>query len=323
MRSRNQVVANAASNRPVGNHLLLLSLEATSEALLGQVVLDGPLLGSGALGECSGAAKGTGERGVLHADDADVGGATDGAGAGHASGHLNSDGEVHGLGTRETANANARDVLGDLSVLEGSGVLATRGRVDGSGERASAVLVDLVEGHGDGAVILGGGQAGGGSHTGGGLDGGLGGALGGLGATVGGTGQVDAAGQGLLVEGAGSLDLRGVAGSAVHEGGDHGVGIDGATAVGAAESRGLGGADLLGADDGGVGLGAAARGGAVTRSAILDGETGESDAVGTLDVSDDTVGKDVGGSESRNEDGAGVLHFDWLLGGGWAGVLCV
>lgn len=300
---------------PTSRNLLLLSLEATSETLLGEVVLDGPLLGSGALGEGSGATEGTSQCAVLHADNADVAGATDGAGAGHASGHLDSDGEVHGLGSGETANANTGDVLGDLSSLEGSGVGATGGRVNVSGERASTVLVDLVEGHLDGTVILSGGQAGGSSHTSGGLDGGLLSAGGGLGAAAGtsSTDKVGAAGEGSLVDGTGSENLGGVSGGTVHEGADHGLSVDWATTVGAAKGGSLGGSELLLADDGGIGLSTAAGRRAVTRSAILDGESGQGHAVGTLDLCDDTVGEDIGGSECRDKDCAGVLHFECVI----------
>lgn len=307
--------------RPVGN-LLLLSLEATSETLLGEVVLNSPLLGSGALGEGSGATEGTSQCAVLHADNADVAGATDGAGAGHASGHLDGDGEVHGLGSGETANANTGNVLGDLGGLEGSGVGATGGRVNVSGERASAVLVDLVEGHLDGAVILSGGETGGSSHTGGGLDGSLLGACGGLDTTTStsSTDKVGAAGEGGLVDLTGGNDLGGVGGGAVHEGADHGLGVDWATSVGAAKGGSLGGSELLLADDGGVGLRAAGGGRAVTRSTILNRESGQGHAVGTLDLCNDTVGEDVGGSECRDEDCTRVLHFEcdvvyWVEGG--------
>lgn len=283
--------------------LLLLSLEATSKAALSQVVLDGTLLGSGALGKGSRATEGTGQSRVLQTDNADVAGTADGALAGHASRHLDVDGEVGGLGSRQTANANTGHVLGDLGVLEGAGVGTTGSGVNLGSQGTGTVLVDLVEGHGDGAVVRGGGQTGSGSHTSGGLDGGLLGAGRGLGTAVGSTGQVGAAGDGSLVDGAGGLDGGGVASGAVHEGGDHLLGADGTAAVGAAESRGLGGRQLVVANDGSISLGATAGSRAVTRSAIGDGETGQVDAVGSLDLGDDTVGEDVGGSEGRNEDG--------------------
>lgn len=282
---------------------LLLGLERASEPLLGEVVLDGSLLGTRGLGEGSGAAERTGESGVLHADNADVAGATDGAGAGHTLRHLDSDGEVHDLRSRQTTNSDAGNVLGDLRILEGSGVLTTGGGVNLGGEGTGTVLVDLVEDQLDLAIVGTRGHALGGGHTSGGLDGSLLGAGGGLGATVGGTGQVDAAGEGLSVEGAGGLNLGGVACGAVHEGGDHLLGIDWATSVGAAESGGLGGADLLGADDGGVGLSTAAGAGAITGRAVSDGQTRQVHTVGALDLSHDTVSEDVGGSEGRNEDG--------------------
>lgn len=282
---------------------LLLGLEGTGEPALGEVVLDGPLLGGGALGESDGATEGTGEGGVGHAGNADVVGATDRAGAGHASGHLDGDGEVHGGSAGETTDADAGNVLGHLSILEGSGVSAAGGGIDGGGQGTSTVLVDLVEGHLQGAIILGGGQTLSGGHTGGGLDSGLLGTLGGLGATVGGTGQVGAAGESGLVDLTGSDDSGGVGAGAVHEEAHHLGGIDGTTTVGAAQSGGLGGAELLVTDDGGVGLRAASGRGAVTGSAVSDRETGQGHTVGTLDGGDDTVGEDVGGSVGRDEDG--------------------
>lgn len=289
------------------SHLLLLDLHAAGEVALAEVVLDSALLGNGALGEDSRATEGTCQSRVLHADDADVAGTANGAGAGHASGHLHGNGEVHGLSSGQTANAEAGNVLGDLSILEGTGVCAARGGVNGSSERAGTVLVDLVEGHGDGAIIAGGGQALGGGHTSGGLDGGLAGALGGLGAAVGSAGQVDAAGEGLLVQGTGSLDGRGVGAGTVHEDGHHRRGIDGAAALSTAKSRGAVSAKLTVTNDGGVGFGTAGRRGAVTRCAVLDGETGKSDFVGAVHGGDNTVGDDLGGREG-GEDERGV-HF--------------
>ena len=78
---------------------------------LAEVVLHSTLLGGRALGEGSRATERTRKRGVLHAHDADVGRATGGAGARHALGHLDLDGEVHGGGCGETADADAGDVL--------------------------------------------------------------------------------------------------------------------------------------------------------------------------------------------------------------------
>ena len=71
-------------------HLLEVSLaeDTTGHVALAEVVLDSPLPGGGALGESCGATKGTGKRLVLHADNADVGGATGCALASHTSRHL-------------------------------------------------------------------------------------------------------------------------------------------------------------------------------------------------------------------------------------------
>ena len=66
------------------------------------------------------------------------------------------DGEVHGGGGRQTADTDTGDVLGDGRLLEGSGVGSTGGGIDHGSQGASAVLVDLVEGHGDGAIGAGG-----------------------------------------------------------------------------------------------------------------------------------------------------------------------
>jgi hypothetical protein len=134
---------------------------------LAKVVLDGALLGRSGLRESRGSTKRTCKRRVLHADDTHVGSASSSALASHASGHLDLDGEVHGRCGRQTADADARDVLGDLCVLEGGGVGAARGGVDLGGQRAGTVLVDLVECHGDGAVVGGGGEARGGTDAGG------------------------------------------------------------------------------------------------------------------------------------------------------------
>lgn len=296
---------------------LCLSLEGTGESALGQVVLDSSLLSGSGLSEGNGSTEGTGQCGVLETGNADVAGAANLALAGHASGHLDGNGEVGDGSSRQTANANAGNILGDFSILEGSGVGTAGGGIDGSGKRTSTVLVDLVEDHLDGTIIGSGGHTSGGSASGG-LDGSLLSTLGGLGTTAGGTGQESAAGKSGLVDGTSSLDLGGVGRGTVHEDSHHLSGVDGTATVGATESRGLVGAELLAADDGGIGLRAASGRGAITRSAISDGQTRQVDTVGTLDLSDDTVGEDVGGSKSRNEDSAGVLHFECgvCVGGG-------
>ena len=90
------------------------------------------------------------------------------------------DGEVRGGSSGETTNADTRDILGDLGILEGSGVGSTRGGIDLGGERASTVLVDLVEGHGDRAIVSGGGKTRGSTRTSSGSHGVLDSALGGL-----------------------------------------------------------------------------------------------------------------------------------------------
>ena len=102
---------------------------------LAEVVLDSALLRGGALSEGSGATEGTSESAVLEADNADVASATGGTRAGHTLGHLDLDGEVGGSGSGETANTDTGDVLGDLGILECSGVGTARGGVDLGGER--------------------------------------------------------------------------------------------------------------------------------------------------------------------------------------------
>lgn len=303
------------SSREKKNTLLVILLvggEGASEAALGQVVLDGTLAGGGRLREGNGAAKGAGDGGVAETSDADVVGASNRSRAGSSSGHLNGHGEVHGLGSREAGNAEAWNVGGDLGLLESRDVLATRSGVDVGGQGASAVLVDLVEDNVDGAIIVGGRETLGGSDTCGSLDTSLLGALGGAGATAGAGKESGAASQVGGVALAGGNDIRLVDRGTVHEQLNHLGSVDGATALGAAQSRGAAGTELAVADDGGVSLGAAARVGAVTGSAIDGGQTGKGDAVGTLDLGDDTVGEDVGGREGGDEDGAGVLHFGGL-----------
>ena len=92
------------------------------------------------------------------------------------------DGEVHGGGGRQTADTDTGDVLGDGRLLEGSGVGSTGGGIDHGGQGTSAVLVDLVEGHGDGAVVGSGGETRCSTRTGSGSYRVLDSALGGLGA---------------------------------------------------------------------------------------------------------------------------------------------
>ena len=74
-------------------------------------------------------------------------------------GHLNLvsedlEGEV-GVGRGgDTGEAEAGDIGGDLGGLEGADLGAAGGGVHHGGQGARAVLVDLVEGHGDGAVVV-------------------------------------------------------------------------------------------------------------------------------------------------------------------------
>lgn len=259
----------------------LLSLKAASEAALAEVELDGALLGGGALGEDGGAAERAGQGGVVEANDADIVGAADGTLARHALGHLDSDREVHDLGGREPAEAEAGDVGLDRGLLEGADVLAARGRIDSCRQRSGTVLVHLVECHHDGAVIRRRGQAARRGHAGRGLDARLEGSLGRLDAAVTGTdGKLGVAGAVVFVELASALDGRRVAACAVHEHGHHLGGVDGSALLRPPKSRGTLGAELALANDGSIRLRAAARGRAITRSAVNGGESGELHAVG-------------------------------------------
>jgi hypothetical protein len=256
---------------------------------LAEVVLDRALLGRRRLGECGAATERSSKRAVLHAHNAHVCRATRSALARHAGGHLHLDGEVHDGRGAEASNANTGHVLGNLCGLEGCGVGAARGSVDHCGQRTSAVLVDLVECHGDCAVVGRGREAGRGARTGGGSDARLRGTLGGLCASGGGAaGFACTAGKGVEeAAGSGGSGLLGAfggggtcgtsggsggsssSGSGAHEGRDGSCGVDGA-GLGAAESRSFAAAHLAGADDGSVGLRAAAGSRAVTGSTVLD-----------------------------------------------------
>ena len=133
-------------------------LAGNLHALL-EAVGNGALAGGGVLGKGGGAAKGAGAGAVADADDADVLGVADGALAGHAGGHLDLQGEVGVGGEGEALEAEAGDVLDDVGLLEGAGVLAARGAVDVGRQGAGAVLVDLAVDHADDAVAVRGGQA--------------------------------------------------------------------------------------------------------------------------------------------------------------------
>jgi len=181
---------------------------------------------------------------------------------------LDGDGEVHGLGCGETANADTWDVLGDIGTLEGSGVGSTGGGIDGGGERACTILVDLVEGHLDGSVISACGHAGDGTLAGGGLDCGLRGASWGLGSSA---GRADGEGSAHNVLGVDltSSDGGGAVGVSANEESDHLGWVDWAVGV-AANSGRLAGADLVAADDGGIGLSTTCWSSAITWGSVND-----------------------------------------------------
>jgi len=229
--------------------------------------------------------------------NADVVRATSRAGASHASWHLDLDGEVGGAGSGETADADARDVLGDLGVLERSWVRTGGGGVDLSSKWASTVLVDLVEGHGDGAVIGTGWETLRGTSACGLGNTLLSGALGGFLASTSTTSSTLSSLELwlTLLVGVGSWGSA----TGAHEAGDGLVSIDWAV-LGAAERGGLASTHLAGADDGGIGLRTAAGRGTIARSAISNRKTRHGDLVGTLDLGNDTVGGD-GGHEGRED----------------------
>lgn len=122
----------------------LLSLGgAVDLETLAEPIGNGAFASSGALGEGGGATEGAGSSTVANTDDADVFGTADLALASHALGHLDLDGELGVGGQGKAPNTQSGNILGDLGVLEGFGVGAARGSINGGGKRTSAVLVDL------------------------------------------------------------------------------------------------------------------------------------------------------------------------------------
>jgi hypothetical protein len=296
--------------------LLRLSEDTAGHVALAEVVLNSALLSGSALGEGCGATERTSEGRVLHADDADVAGTTGGTLAGHTSGHLDLDGEVHDGSGRETSNTDTGDVLGDSGVLEGGRVSSTGGSVDLSGQGTGTVLVDLVEGHGDGAVIGSGGKTRGRSSACGSGNTLLSSSLGSLGAcsssTASGTSSASSAtGKSVekttLVVGSRTSTSSSATGTSSHEHGDSSTSVNSTATLSASKSRSLA-THLAGTDDGSISLRAAEGRGAVTGSTILDGKTRHVYTVGTLDLRDDTVGLDGGGNSSN--DGERVTHLD-------------
>jgi hypothetical protein len=231
------------------------------------------------------------------------------------------DGEVHGGGGRQTTDADAGDVLGNGRLLEGSGVGSAGGGVDHGGQGAGAVLVDLVEGHGDGAIVAGGGETRRGTRASCGSDTSFLGALCGLGSSSAGAASSSSTGTagtttGKSVEEAtlgtsGSTRSTSSAASTAHEGRDGSSSVDGTATLGTAKSGSLT-THLLGADDGSIGLRTGEGVARVTGSTVDDGESGHGDTVGALNRGDHTVGRDGAGKSSGSE-GDGVTHFDELV----------
>jgi hypothetical protein len=183
------------------------------------------------------------------------------------------DGEVHNRGGRKTTDTDSGNVLGDGGLLEGSGVGSAGGGIDGSGQRASTVLVDLVEGHGDGAIISSGGETLGSTRASSGGDTSLSSTLGSLGSSGSTTGRAlsaaSTAGKGIEKTTLGGSSATSGGATGTHEGSDSRSSIDGTATLGAAKSGGLA-AHLLGTDDGGISLRAGKRVARVTRSTVDD-----------------------------------------------------
>jgi hypothetical protein len=216
-KSLKQITSHAV--RKATKHLLGVGgSESAGEAALAEVVLNGALLGTSALGECNGSTEWSGESSVLELGNADVAGTADGTGAGHASWHLDLDWEIHDGGSGETANADTWNVGGDLCGFEGSDVSSTGGTVDHGGEGSSTVLVDLVEGHLYDTGVTACWHAVGDTSSRSSLDTSLDSALGGLGSL---TGKETTLGHVVQVDLTGSLGSGGVACSAIHEDSDH------------------------------------------------------------------------------------------------------
>jgi hypothetical protein len=116
---------------------------------LAQIVLNGSLLRTMRHRECGRASEGTGKGIVADSNDAYTCCTADCASAGHTSGHLYLDWEVGSSHGGKSSNADSGNILSDLSSLESIWICSTRGRIDGSGEWTSSVLVNLVECHGD------------------------------------------------------------------------------------------------------------------------------------------------------------------------------
>src|SRR5690242_15358247 len=223
------------------------------------------------------------------------------------------DGEVHNSGGRKTTNTDSRNVLGDSGVLESSRVGTGGGGIDLSSQGAGTVLVNLMEGHGDGTIISSGGETLGGTLTSSSSNTSLVGTLGGLGSLSGSTAGGTASATSESIEKtalvvvtasttggsvttsstsatSSSGTTSGSASSTTHEGRDSGSSVNRTATLGTSKSRSLA-THLLSADDGGIGLRAGEGVARVTGSTVDDRETGHGDTVGTLNLGDNTVGR--------------------------------
>ena len=230
--------------------------------------------------------------------------------------------------------------MDDLSGLEGGGVGAAGCGVDVSCHRAGTVLVDLSVGHGDFTVVGTGGKTRRSSITSGGSDTGLIRQIGLLTTSTASKTTSQAAEK--AAEETTSLTLllvvvvvvvtatlkardiildtntgvRAVVGgdivgtASTHEVGDHDRGVNGAVTLGPAEGAGPVGSELAVTNDGGVSLRTAAVAGAVTRSAISDGETRHGDTVGSFDGHDYSVS---GGGGNESGDESVEMHFEYVF----------
>src|SRR5690242_1469135 len=182
------------------------------------------------------------------------------------------DREVHNGLSRMTGK-----VLNNNGVLESSRVGTARGRIDLSSQGAGTVLVNLVEGHGDDTVIVGGGET--------------------LGGTLTSTSSNTS-----------TSSTSGSASSTTQKGSDSGSNVNRTATLGTATNRRLA-THLISADNRGISLRAREGVDRATRST----DTGHVSTARTPTLRDDTVGRDEASKSSGNE-GDRVTHFgSWLL----------
>lgn len=114
VRQVDPVSPSNATQQPIFN----LELARNLHALL-QLVSDGPLPGSSALGERNAATERTSCGTIAYPHDADVGSAGNGGIASHARRHLNRHVELSAGGERDALNTKAGNIFGDSGRLHG------------------------------------------------------------------------------------------------------------------------------------------------------------------------------------------------------------